>query len=105
MASYFLTGEHRKYKESSGAFSRVKPKSNFLDGKGGLGAWEVAARYSEIDLNDPDAGILGGEVRDFTVGVNWHLNPNARVMLNYVMSELHHVGDADIVAMRFQVDF
>lgn len=103
--SYFLTGEHRKYKESSGAFSRVKPKNNFLDGKGGLGAWELAVRYSEIDLDDRDAGILGGELHDFTFGINWHLNPNARVMLNYVLSELEGVGDADLVGMRFQVDF
>ena len=57
-ASYFLTGEHRPYKASDAAFSRVKPKANFMGKEGGLGAWEIAARYSHIDLEDGD--INGG---------------------------------------------
>lgn len=112
--SFFLTGEHRPYKTSSGAFNRVKPKKNF-DWKGGYGALELAARYSMIDLNDED--INGGELSNFTFGVNWYLNPNVRIMLNYVRAMLDeddcyykgdmgdHCGDADIVQARFQVDF
>ncbi len=99
-ASYFITGEHRSYKK--GAFSRVKPKSNFLD-EGGAGAWEIAARYSSLDLTDE--GIAGGELDDITVGLNWYLNPNVRVMWNYVNADLDDVGDADIFQMRFQIDF
>jgi len=71
-AIYFLNGEHRNYKTSEAAFSRVKPKENFS--YGGLGAWEIAARYSELDLNDQD--ITGGELRNITGGLNWYLNPN-----------------------------
>ena len=63
--SFFLTGEHRPYKTSSGAFDRVKPKNN-LDGKGGWGALEFAARYSMLDLNDED--MNGGELSNFTLG-------------------------------------
>ncbi len=99
--SYFLTGEHRAYKNSTGAFDRVKPKTNF--GKGGIGAWEVALRYSQLDLND--APITGGELKDITLGVNWYLNPNVRAMLNYVGADLDTVGDADILQLRFQIDF
>lgn len=99
--SYFLTGEHRAYKNSTGAFDRVKPKTNF--GKGGTGAWEVALRYSQLDLND--APITGGELKDITLGVNWYLNPNVRAMLNYVGADLDTVGDADILQLRFQIDF
>ena len=83
--SFFLTGEHRPYKTSSGAFDRVKPKNN-LDGKGGWGALEFAARYSMLDLNDED--MNGGELSNFTLGVNWYLNPNLRFMLNYVRAML-----------------
>ncbi len=99
--SYFLTGEHRAYKNSTGAFDRVKPKTNF--GKGGIGAWEVALRYSQLDLNDDP--ITGGELKDITLGVNWYLNPNVRAMLNYVGADLDTVGDADILQLRFQIDF
>lgn len=101
-AGYFLTGEHRKYKNSAGTFSRVKPKRNF--GKdGGPGAWEVAVRYSMLDLND--AAVSGGKLEDVTAGVNWYLNPNARFMLNYVLADLEGVGDAEALMMRFQIDF
>ena len=100
-ASYFLTGEHRAYKNSSGTFDRVKPKTNF--GKGGTGAWEVALRYSGLDLNDDP--IQGGELEDITFGLNWYLNPNVRTMFNYVLADLDTVGDAEIVQLRFQIDF
>lgn len=100
-ASYFLTGEHRAYKNSSGTFDRVKPKTNF--GKGGTGAWEVALRFSGLDLNDDP--IQGGELEDITFGLNWYLNPNVRTMFNYVLADLDTVGDAEIVQLRFQIDF
>jgi len=100
--SYFLTGEHRSYKASEGAFSRVKPKKDFLQ-DGGVGAWEIAARYSNLDLDD--SPIMGGELDNVTLGLNWHLNPNTRVMFDYVMADLEDVGDASAFMMRFQVDF
>jgi phosphate-selective porin OprO/OprP len=100
-ASYFLTGEHRNYKPSAGAFSRVKPKENFSFG-GGLGAWEVAVRYSELDLDD---SLDGGEVDDISAGLNWYLNPNTRLMWNYIHMDKDNVGDADILMMRLQIDF
>lgn len=101
-ASYFLTGEHRKYKTSAGSFSRVKPRKHFRYGAG-PGAWEVATRYSQIDLND--SGVDGGKLKDVTVGLNWYLNPNMRIMWNYVHSRLEGVGNANLGLMRLQIDF
>jgi phosphate-selective porin OprO/OprP len=101
--SYFLTGEHRAYKKSSGSFSRVKPKENYGRAGGGLGAWEVAARFSSVDLTD--ASVTGGELRNITAGVNWHLNPNMRMMANYIRADKKSVGEADIGIVRVQVDF
>jgi phosphate-selective porin OprO/OprP len=100
--SYFLTGEHRKYKTSTGAFDRVKPKENFSSASG-TGAWEVAARYSQIDLNE--GSVTGGRLRNVTVGLNWHLNPNMRIMWNYIRADLSGVGKASLFLMRFQIDF
>ncbi|MBN1918761.1 MAG: porin [Verrucomicrobia bacterium] len=101
-ASYFLTGEHRRYKLSEGAFDRVRPNRNLMV-DGGMGAVQLTARYSSIDLTD--GTIEGGEMDDITLGANWYLNPNTRIMLNYVNSDVSGVGEADIVQMRFQIDF
>ncbi len=84
--SYFLTGESRKYKPGSGAFSRITPRSEFHLTEGGAGAWELALRCASVDLTDED--IEGGEPSDITLGVNWHLNPNVRVMFNYVYAAI-----------------
>jgi phosphate-selective porin OprO/OprP len=104
-ASYFLTGEHRRYKTSSGVFDRIKPKRNFLGKDKGPGAWQIAARYSHLDLEDAD--INGGELDTVTAGLNWYLNPNTRVMLNYVFADAddRYDGEANILQTRFQVEF
>ncbi len=101
-ASWFITGEHRNYKTSLAAFDRVKPKKNF-GSDGGAGAFEVALRYSDIDLDDTD--IRGGELANITLGLNWYLNPATRVMMNYVLAELKDAGKINIFQMRVQVDF
>jgi phosphate-selective porin OprO/OprP len=103
--SYFLTGEHRNYKASSGKFDRVKPNKNFMGDDGGPGAWQLAARYSHVDLDD--GAINGGELDCVTAGVNWYLNPNTRVMLNYVYADSDKLydGEANIFQTRFQIDF
>ncbi len=108
-ASYFLTGERRKYKGNN--YSRTKPKSNFgstttnEDGseKKGMGAFEVALRFSQINLDD--GAVTGGEMSDVTLGLNWYLNPNVRTMLNFVYADLKDVGTANYLMLRFQIDF
>lgn len=102
-ACYFLTGEHRSYKTSEGAFSRVKPKENYSAACGGPGAWEVKARYSGLDLSDQD--ITGGELDDISVGLNWYLNPNTKIMWDYVHADKDDIGEADMLMMRLQFDF
>lgn len=77
---YFLTGESRNYDYKNSKFKRVKPHS--VVGNGGYGAWEVAARFSYIDLNG--AGLEGGRERNLTIGLNWWANANILFRLNYV---------------------
>jgi phosphate-selective porin OprO/OprP len=100
-ASWFITGDHRVYKPAEGAFDKVKPAHPFLWGENaGAGAWEVAARYSQIDLDD--SNIDGGQLDDVTLGVNWYLNTNFRIMANYIFADLDDVGDTHAFTMRFQ---
>jgi phosphate-selective porin OprO/OprP len=98
--SWFLTGEHRPYKNSAGAFDRLKPRRVLGEGPG---AWEIAVRYSTLDLTD--SGIEGGELDDVTFGLNWYPYANVRWMLNYVMADLDGTGEGDAIQMRFQIDF
>lgn len=104
-ASYALTGERRSYNRKQGVFGRIIPHHNF--GAGHWGAWELAARWSWIDLND--ANIQGGELTDLTFGVNWYLNRYFKTQFNYIHAFLNSpgMGDSgtDIVAVRAQIDF
>ena len=104
--SWFLTGESRNYKFKKGAFGRVKPLSRY-------GAWELAVRFSSLDLDD--AGIDGGRERNWTLGVNWYINPHLRVMANYTRVDNNGSADDDgdvpgdddpsIFQTRIQADF
>lgn len=108
--SWFITGESRKYKK--GAFSRVTPETTV--GKGGRGAWELAARYSYVDLEDGDT--KGGEQSNITVGLNWYATKYVRFMANYVYVDADPIStktagvdnvedEPSIYQMRAQIDF
>ena len=102
--SYFITGESRNYKKSAGAFSRVKPASNY--GDDGNGAIELAIRMQEIELDEMAAGE---NAEALSMGVNWHLNPNARVMFNIINASPDtasvYGNDVTSYVMRFAVNF
>lgn len=103
---YFLTGEARPYNRKNGVFGRVKPNQS-VGKDGGLGAWEIAGRWSYIDLND--ANIRGGRLNNLTAGLNWYLNPSTKFQFNYIHSMLdspiNDESSANLFAMRTQVDF
>jgi phosphate-selective porin OprO/OprP len=101
-ASFWLTGENRNYKRSSAAFDRPKVNNLFLLQEG-LGALQLAARYSNICLNDGD--IEGGEMNNFTIGLNWYPVDNARIMLNYIISDTDKYGSFNALQIRFQYDW
>lgn len=108
-ASIFPTGEFRPY--SGGKFGRVKPENEL--GKDGFGAIEIALRVDSVNLTDRAEGVAGGNQTNYTLGVNWYLTPNARIMTNYVLATFDELalapglkeGHLQVVQSRFQVDF
>src|SRR5262249_27562782 len=85
-ALYFLTGQHPDLVRREGVFGRVAPRNDFHCKKDDCyrasGAWQVGVRFSYLDLDDK--AIQGGQVYDWTVGLNWYLNPNMKVQFNYI---------------------
>lgn len=113
-ASYFLTGEHIPWDRETGTIDRIKPFQNFFavrDCAGcperGWGAWQVATRYSTLDLTDAD--IIGGVGNAWTFALNWYWNPYARLQTNYSIGEIDRAplgsGDYQTIGMRMSVDF
>jgi len=117
-AAYVLTGETRRYNTASASYAGVVPANPFSLAGGGWGAWEIAGRFSTIDLNDQLAqanGVAGGRQTIYTVALNWYANRNVRLMFDYLHGTIGkqisptNFGDAgarfDAFAMRTQVAF
>lgn len=101
--SWFLTGESRAYNNTTAAFDAPTVANPFNWNKGTWGAWELAARYSEADLNyhagaagtlQRGDSIRGGEEKNITVGVNWYWNALARLMFDYQHIKIDRLSPA-----------
>ncbi len=125
--TYILTGEKKQHSKG------VKPKKNFDPRNGGWGAFELAARYGQLYVDDvggkglaiaPGEGfdmadnIVGNQVDAIEVGVNWYLNPFMKFSMAYSHAMYDktgpglspHVGGSfennyDFVLGRFQLAF
>jgi phosphate-selective porin OprO/OprP len=85
-AHWFLTGEEQ-------AFKGFKPGNVLSLDKGTWGAWELVARYHELEIGDEAfAGGLDSladplasprKASAYGIGVNWYLNDNVKWVLNY----------------------
>ena len=117
-ASYVLTGETHTYNSGSAAYNGIAPANPFSLSGGGWGAWEIAGRYSTIDLNDRLAqanGVAGGRQTVYTLALNWYVNRNVRLMFDYLHGDVAkqvsptNFADTgskfDAFAMRTQVAF
>ncbi len=108
--SWFLTGETRPFR--AGNFDRVRPFKEL--GKDGLGAFELALRYDQLDLaNTPVLARVGNDALSWTLGLNWYFNPYAKLMVNWVRfsgdnTPLDPIGSdtsGDAIAARLHLDF
>ncbi len=83
-ASWIVTGEMRPYNARSATFGPVPVSRSVY--QGGWGAWELAARYSSIDLTD--GTIDGGEMGIVSLGAAWYLTSAFHLRLDYRHIEL-----------------
>ena len=83
-ASYVLTGE-----PATDAAAGVRPRANFDFGHGHLGAFQVAARYHTLKVNNRafefNLATPGSsrKVEAWTIGLNWILTGNLKYTFNY----------------------
>jgi phosphate-selective porin OprO/OprP len=71
---------------------------------GANGAWELAARWSAIDLDD--AGIAGGRVRSVGLAASYFPNPHLRIAANVVRTSRAGGADAPLLAaLRVQLTY
>jgi phosphate-selective porin OprO/OprP len=87
-ASWIVTGDMRQYRTKMGIFGPV-PVAKSVN-QGGWGAWEVALRYSDLDLTD---GLIdGGEMDILSLGFHWWLTPTFNFNMNYRYITLDRFG-------------
>ena len=107
--TWILTGEARPYNAATGSFQSPRPSAPFSIDGGGIGAWEVAARYSDLDLNDnvSDASnvitgwtgaanrtytyyntVRGGDQKIWTAALNWYPNNFFKFGLDYMLIDI-----------------
>ena len=88
-ANWVLTGEMRPYSKKNGLFRPIPIARTVY--QNGRGAWEIAARYSGLNLTD--GRIEGGDMQVASLGLNWWLTPFFSLGANYryVWNELDGV--------------
>ncbi len=113
-ASFFLTGEEE-------SFRGFKPNNVFSLANGTWGAFELVARYHELDPDDDaflggtdsfaDPAVAARKASAVGVGLNWYLNENLKWVLDYEQTSFDGgapTGDRDdekVVLTRFALGF
>ena len=92
-ASYILTGEENSFKP-------LVPRRPFSLSNGGWGAWELTARIGQLTVDDnafplyANPSTSAREATAWGVGLNWHLNKNVKLNLNYEQTDFQG-GDSN----------
>jgi phosphate-selective porin OprO/OprP len=98
-------------------YKSVSPKKVFDREAHTYGAWEIAARYSELHVDEDAFPIFANpasaarSAKAWAVGLNWYLNKNLRWMLDYERTTFEGGAasgdrqDESILFNRIQVSF
>ncbi|MEZ0232915.1 MAG: OprO/OprP family phosphate-selective porin [Methylophilaceae bacterium] len=131
--NWMVTGESFASTYKDGNWGRIKPKSDFIHPSAGygIGAVELSLRYSDFDGGDFATGSSPAGTGNvaannptgahaWTAGAQWILNPNTRLVLNYVTTKfedgsiayannqgaaLGRTDEEKAITMRAQFDF
>ena len=82
--SVVLTGE-----AATDAGAGVRPRANFDFGNGHLGAFQIAARYHTLNIDDRAFTVnlatpgSSRKAEAWTAGLNWYLTPNFKYVFNF----------------------
>ena len=114
MATWSLTGETHSYDPATASFRGLRPAKP-LGSDGGIGAWEIKARYSNVNLDyfagvaAASGGVAGGVQNIWSLGLNWYPTSGIRFALNYDNIQVNHINapatdiSANAIALRSQI--
>jgi phosphate-selective porin OprO/OprP len=111
--SWVLTGEPHPYDPARAAWARPKVDHPFSLADGGIGAWELAARYSAVSLDSNvfpgvsqsvTGGVYGGQQRIGALALSWYPNDWLRFMLQFQYVDVNKLNSAGTVPIgqRFE---
>jgi phosphate-selective porin OprO/OprP len=126
-AGWNITGQPFRYNVGAAAFARPKVDEPWIiDENGvspGIGAWQVAARWSVMNLNSNvtpgvnqsvTGGVFGGYQQIFGAALSWYPNDWIRFELQFQYSQVDKLNSAgtiqqgqkfETLAGRMQVAF
>jgi phosphate-selective porin OprO/OprP len=110
-ASWIVTGEAKAYlpaafNNNMAVFANPRVDNPFSLDRQSWGAWELAARYSDLDLNwrqgRPGTACLGafagcvrgGDQKVWTLGLNWYPSNNIRILLDYMRVDMNKLNSS-----------
>ena len=92
--SWVLTGEDAAYKGG------VVPRRPFNPLEGGWGAWQLVGRYAELNMDSDTFPLFANpassakSAASWSVGLNWWLNRNVRLMTSFSHTDFRGGGGA-----------
>ena len=96
-AQWVLTGE-------AASFTGITPQRAFDPRNGNWGAWQLVARYAQLDIDSDTFGSFANPVtsansaQGWSVGLNWWLNRNLRVLTSYSRTSFDGGGGPGLTA-------
>jgi phosphate-selective porin OprO and OprP len=112
-AGWVITGESIPYDITRAAWARPKPEHPFSLADGGIGAWELAARYSAVNLDSniipgvPQSvtgGVYGGRQQIVSVALSWYPNDWLRFILQFQHVDINKLNSAGTVQIGQRIE-